>query len=1026
MDTRENASMSTVSWFPWRWAVVMVAALLSVLATSQTEHDSRTGRGGARPAQSTSRTETVAYPVLPEADYDYSRLVRVWNIGAPRTDPTTYGYATPTGSRIILTANTTVPGDLPLLASAGFTLLQTDSDHLSTEQVRPNVYDFANVDAMERMARQAGFDWCYFPHFAFPPPWYSERINYTRIRCLEHDQTVEAYSPWDPNFGYFVSRGYEILARHFLGTLATQTPGNRQGRSLPVLYVGIHGDYGECGLLIGARVGVPGQKEHWQSRFGNLHNHLGWWCADQKARESFRTTMLGRYGDLSALNAAWRTSFSAPEAITYPSSPSAGSRRYWLDFVHWYRQSVSAMTDMISRVARRHFPDSILMLPCGFGDEDPRTGADNSMLAKIAARHRMDIRSTHGGSQPFAENQASMLGRLASACRFYNVPFWTEPPSAITPEGQVARLFESITLGARGHFDWTPNVRTGRDAYYRFGKHLRIGRRVVDVAMFFPTTSHLLRPGQGYPRLLKQGCSAIRDVLDYDIVDERMILDGALDNYRVLVFWEGSVVEAPVLDRIRTWVERGGIVTAYDFGKIETVEGNTDWFRDVFGYAGRLAPAPATYRFVPAPGARPQDSYRINVGHPEAQTFLAGDWYGAETSGGVVRRWTGAQAEILMPLTMSGDLVLTVRAAFPPEGAGLRREVLFNGTQVGIIDLAGEHTYRFAVPRTLVQGRSVARVTLRSETFIPAERLPGNADPRPLGMWVTYVQLAPDTAAASLADPGPPAGWMEVTLDHQRLRTEWARRLGQGWTIYYPATKEQLRSYCEVVRYVTYHLSDLDPTKKDAVAVDNAWDGVYATLCTDRVVYYNPGPRAILRTVVLSPSALAAYPEVVRPSRFTHELTLEPNTLAVIPLSPPSQELLLQCEKFTSLRGLRAQPGRSFHPGTGDTHVLVPEGGEISTRFECPEAGRYWVFYRTVRRNTLCGAQITVNGKTCTPTTQLNMRRGGLQTICAGEVRLNKGVNSLSLRPLPGQDLRADFVVLSSDPTVAGYGFAVR
>jgi len=836
---------------------------------------------------------------------------------------------------------------------------------------------------------------------------------------------VEAYSPWDPNFPYFVGRGYQILARHFLGTgVAPAVP--PPAKTPPALYVGIHGDYGECGLFIGARTGVPGQREDWQSRFGNLHNHVGWWCGDAQSRASFRNAMMAKYGGISALNAAWRTNFANAEAITYPCSPNAGSRRYWLDWVNWYRQSVSTMVDAISRIARRHFPTSLLMLPCGFGDEDPRTGADNSMLAKIAARYRMDLRSTHGGHRPFAENQASMLGRLASACRFYGVPFWTEPPGTITPDVQVARMFEAITLGARGHFDWAPNVQTGREAYYRYGKHLRISQRVADVAMFFPTTSHLLRPGDGYPRLLLQGCSAIRDVLDYDIVDERMILDGALDRYRVLVLWEGSVVEAAVLDRIKSWIERGGVLTAYDFGKIETVEGGTDWFRDVLGYAGRLTPASVNLRFAPAPGTSIQNSYRISVGVAEAQPFLEGDWYAAETSGGVTRRWTGAQADVLIPVKGSADRVLTVRASFPPEAAGLKREVLVNGVQVGILDLAGEHTYRFGVPANVTTGRNLARVTLRCETFVPAQRLPGNTDTRALGAWVTYVQLSADTARSDMTDPGPPRGTVEVSVDLQRLRNEWARRLGGGWTIYFPAKKEHLRGYYEVVRYAAYNLPDLDPAKRGAMAVDNAWDGVYATLCTDKVVYYNATSRRVLRTIVLSPSAMSAYPEVVRPRSFTHELTMEPNSLTVVPLKDLPTELLLQCEKFTNLRDLKPQPGAAFHPSEGDTHVLVPEGREISTRFECPVSGRYRVFYRTYRRNGLCPATVLLNGRPCSPAAKVNTRRGGIQTLCAGEVTLSRGIHTLTLRPLPGQDLRADFVILSADLDVAGYGFALK
>src|SRR5258707_165284 len=47
-------------------------------------------------------------------------------------------------------------------------------------------------------------------------------------------------------------------------------------------------------------------------------------------------------------------------------------------------------------------------------------------------------------------------------------------------------------------------------------------------------------------------------------------------------------------------------------------------------------------------------------------------------------------------------------------------------------------------------------------------------------------------------------------------------------------------------------------------------------------------------------------------------------------------------------------------------------------------------------------------------------------TLFAGSVTLKAGVHTLALRPRPGEDIRADFVVLSTDPTIAGYGFGVK
>jgi hypothetical protein len=53
---------------------------------------------------------------------------------------------------------------------------------------------------------------------------------------------------------------------------------------------------------------------------------------------------------------------------------------------------------------------------------------------------------------------------------------------------------------------------------------------------------------------------ALRAITDYDFASEQMILDGALDRYKVLIVLWGDTTEKPVLDRIEKWVEGGGIV----------------------------------------------------------------------------------------------------------------------------------------------------------------------------------------------------------------------------------------------------------------------------------------------------------------------------------------------------------------------------------------------------------------------------------------------------------------------------------
>jgi hypothetical protein len=962
------------------------------------------------------------------AGLDYSRIVRIWDIhagGKPAENP--YTRPRKPGERMILTTSVASSADMLLAASAGFTLFQSDSDHLSTDETQPGVWDFTQAQQDMRTLGNMGLDWCYFPHFAFPPKWYNQQVPYTRIQCLEHNQPVEAFSPWEPKFHSYVSRGYAEMAKRLLPSGASSSPG------LSAFYLGIHGDYGEAGLLMGARVGHPQQREEWLNRFGNTHNHLGWWCADPLARAAFRKTMLSRYGDLETLNGVWKTQFKTEEEIAYPASPTQGSRRYWLDFVGWYFHAVGGLTDTVCRVARRNFPDTLLMLPMGFADENPRGGNDNSLLPKIAARHGVEVRSTHGGFKPFALSQASMLGRIASACKFYGVPFWTEPPSRINSEQQVARIFAAVSLGSKGYFDWLVNVRDTLPVYYRYGRFMRVEKPVVDVAMLFPSTSHLLRSDVGYPQTFLKGCADLRDLLNYDIVDERMVQDGALEKggYRLLVMWEGAIMEGLTLSRIKDWVQSGGTLVAYDFGKIETVEGDRAWFNEMLGYAVDLAPASAQVRFVSSGREGVPLRYRIPVGEPGAMSFLMGDWYEPETTGGVSRRWTGASAEARLPVRPGArSYELLIRASAVEQAAQNRREVLVNGQKVGEMTETRERTYRFPIPESVMAGREVATLTLRCETFVPQKTIPNSNDKRPLGVYVTYIQLnALETASPRLEDldavePGLPPGRFETTIDLNRLRTEWARRNGKGWTVFFPARRTQLAGYYEVVRYLTYRLSDLDSSKRDAVAVDNEWDGVYATLFTDKVLYYNPNKSTVSRKIVLPASVTGRQSE----GSNVYHLSLEPDSITPIFLHAAPQDVLLQCESFTRLGALKPQTGGAFSPGRGATHVLIPVNGSITTRFLCDAPGVYRVFYRATRRNETAQAEILLNGRPLSPEPGPSTSSAGAGggTLYAGVVNLTQGIHTLTLRPRPGQDLRADYVILTTDATVAGYRFGHR
>ena len=404
--------------------------------------------------------------------------------------------------------------------------------------------------------------------------------------------------------------------------------------------------------------------------------------------------------------------------------------------MQWYLDSMTRYCRAITAAARKHFPETRIFWLLG-GNEQSQTGQDQSGQAKAAAEMGVTIRSTHGGCQPFAANYATMHKRIASACKFYGVPFWTEPPYVMDAPTTVGRIFEAVSCGASVFYDWAWNpLRPAvAEVYKAYSRYLTLDKPVVDVALFYPTSQHYLNAedvtGLGaYPRGFQTLATQVREVFDFDILDERMIVDGALAGYRVLAFLDGSVAEASTLQAIADWVHAGGVAVTYDLGTVQTVEGHCGPWRELFGIEGEFTAA----------------SGRLTV----------------------AERWR----PFLQHLSARGD-ALTDQVCVRP---------------------AGE-----------------------------AEILAGQA------------------AAAAV----------------------WATPRDDGWAIVLASTWEARETYCELLRDVVYNLSALDPTKQDALAVADSWDGVYATCFQGgKVLLYNPTAQAksvdlFGTTVRLEPISLA-------------------------------------------------------------------------------------------------------------------------------------------------------------------------
>jgi hypothetical protein len=154
---------------------------------------------------------------------------------------------------------------------------------------------------------------------------------------------------------------------------------------------------------------------------------------------------------------------------------------------------------------------------------------------------------------------------------------WGSPPL----EEIAGALFKDLTTGARWHFDYPENMERARESFRHVRSLPRHDYPRIDAAIFFSTSAHRLenwdnwREGfqGGHPEGMAPWLEGLRDILDYDVVDERLIDEGALRTYRLLIWPFGTRVESRTMEKIRAWVEQGGTLLVRDLAAVRTVEG---------------------------------------------------------------------------------------------------------------------------------------------------------------------------------------------------------------------------------------------------------------------------------------------------------------------------------------------------------------------------------------------------------------------------------------------------------------------
>jgi hypothetical protein len=424
----------------------------------------------------------------------------------------------------------------------GFTSVQIYVYWREFEPNQRGLFEWEHYDSQVRLIQEVGLKFVPFilmgPKYAAPDWWLNSR-QHKGLVCLEHGKENPIESVWNLEFRTEIDRVLKIFADHYLpwGVLESIQPG-------------ICGDYGEAIFPV---VG------NWP---GDYHTHRGFWCGGVDAVESFRSEMEKKYGSVEQLNKSWRTmyhSFAEVKPflrIFYPS------RTAYLDFLLWYHKSMTDYSDFWMEACRKHFPGTPVYL-CTGGIEEPQHGSSFSDQAKIAARHQGGIRLTNEGNN-FYENTYLTI-HMHSACEFYGAYLGLEPVGPILPIGVSVRMYGSLAYGNRQVFHYYGNLvhdhkETGGATYVKKYNKLIHERKTNQTITFFWPLDEALLSGIPVSDSIRASICAIRKQYMINVADEQMILDGVLQNSKVLVMLDTTVTRAEILEKIANWVEQGGVL----------------------------------------------------------------------------------------------------------------------------------------------------------------------------------------------------------------------------------------------------------------------------------------------------------------------------------------------------------------------------------------------------------------------------------------------------------------------------------
>jgi hypothetical protein len=460
----------------------------------------------------------------------------------------------------------TMREQLPLVRALGFNGVESYVKWDFVER-SPGVFDWSFYDALVDEIGEYDLRW--FPLLVVGSPytlteWFHDSGEFRPFECLEHHIKIDIPTIFYDGQEKYVHRFLHEFGEHY---------GSR--KVLLGVRLGPSANYGEAQYPATGDMRYKGRP---------LHTHIGYWAADPDASISFRNWVRSHYPTPMALNQEWGTQYDSFDQVSTFLPVTAQTPRMRVDFSTWYMDAMSAWCGKWAAWAREAMPNtSIYQSSGGWGAVE--IGTDYSAHARDMARLKGGIRLTNENDSYL--NNFVTTRMAASAARFYGAKLGFEPAGFSSARGVMGRLFNTLTNGADHLFYYGGNIMDFDQSPALWLAHApRFDQRakpLIETAVFYPDTANKLNDEVLRYRLAStffERAALLRAVTDYDYASEQMIMDGALDRYKVLVFLWGRVTEKPVLERIARWVDAGGIVIypvrqEAEAGTLITVEGDS-------------------------------------------------------------------------------------------------------------------------------------------------------------------------------------------------------------------------------------------------------------------------------------------------------------------------------------------------------------------------------------------------------------------------------------------------------------------